>query len=524
MKTETYLLRFSFFVLMISLLSNAILLSQNKQVKTGQEFGLEKATNLGEPINTTACEYAPTISADGNTLIFESDREQSYEWRLYITHKTESGWSEPLRMDNVNSSGWDGGPFLTYDQNYLIISSDRDGGLGHNDIWISKRLGEKWTTPENMGAPINSSGYDAFASLSNDGKTLYFMRYAEDNAKCEKTHHYDLYFSQKKDGEWSEPQKLPFPINSEYCESHPIILADAKTLIFSSIRPGGLGGYDLYKSEKQDDGSWSDPENLGSFINTTKDDRLVSIPASGDIMYFTSGEDESDDDDLYSVPIPVEARATTVITVTGTVADTKIKKPLTAEITIFDVETAKDTTVIQSNEVDGKYIVILNKGKIYDVSVSSEGYTFRSTQFDLRELEDYQEYTHDILLEPLETGSKFILNNIFFDVDSDVLLDVSKFELSRVIKLMRENSSMIVEISGHTDSTASEAYNIDLSKRRAKRVVNYLIDNGINNKRLSAKGYGESQPIAANSTEEGRSKNRRVEFRIQYMEDSAEKK
>jgi outer membrane protein OmpA-like peptidoglycan-associated protein len=158
--------------------------------------------------------------------------------------------------------------------------------------------------------------------------------------------------------------------------------------------------------------------------------------------------------------------------------------------------------------------VILNQGKVYDVSVSAEGYTFLSTQFDLKQLETYQEYTKDIQLEPIKAGAKIVLNNIYFDVDSDVLMDVSKFELQRAIKLMKENPTMIVEISGHTDATASEEYNLDLSLRRSKSVVKYFVDNGVENGRLSAKGYGESQPIASNSTEEGRGKNRRVEFSI----------
>jgi hypothetical protein len=190
MKKQTSFCRFTWALILIATLTlSTALLPQEGQQKPAQEFGLAKATNLGKSINTSKGEYAPTISADGNTLIFESDREERYDWKLYITHKTATGWSAPLRLDEVNSDDWDGAPFLTYDQNYLILSSWRKGGLGDVDIWISERLGDSWTKPKNLGPPINTEGYDGFASLSSDGKTLYFMRKAAESAKCTKEFH-----------------------------------------------------------------------------------------------------------------------------------------------------------------------------------------------------------------------------------------------------------------------------------------------------------------------------------------------
>ncbi len=503
-----------YFLLIILLFIN--ILPQEKESKPNEEFGLEKAVNLGKSINTSSGEFAPTISADGNTLIFESDREQDYIWKLYVSNKTDTGWTLPKRLENVNSNSWDGAPFLTYDQNYLLISSDRKGGQGDVDIWISERLSDHWAKPINFGPQINTSDYDGFASLSSDGSVLYFMRSAESDGECMNDNHYDIYSSQKQNNKWEEPQKLPYPINTEYCEEYPVILADGKTLIFSSNRPGGFGNYDLYKSEINEDGSWGEPMNLGSFINTPLEDQLVSIPASGDIMYFSTGEENRSD--LFSVPIPTEVQPTKVITVAGTVRNAVNFEPLFAEISIVDIESDSSTTTIKSNQIDGKYIVILNAGRIYDVSVSAKDYTFLSTQFDLTSLEKYKEYQRDILLEPIKTGSKMILNNIYFEVDSYTLLDKSRYELNRVLKLMKENPSMVVEIDGHTDSTASEEYNFALSLKRATSVTDYLTKNGIENERLTAKGFGESQPIADNESEEGRQINRRVEFNILFVE------
>ena len=241
---------------------------------------------------------------------------------------------------------------------------------------------------------------------------------------------------------------------------------------------------------------------------------MVSIPASGDIMYFSSGEGNATD--LYSVLTDLQPEA--VITVSGTVMDATNKKPLSAKITIIDIELGRDTTIVKSNISDGKYMVILNKGKIYDVSVTADGYAFYSTRFDLKDLEAYQEIVRDILLEPIKTGTMLSLN-IYFNFDSDsLIINTSKYELDRVIKLMNDHPTMIVEIGGHTDNIGSDEYNLDLSIRRAKSVINYLIKHGVKKDRLSAKGYGEKQPILNNNTEEGRSKNRRVEFEILHVD------
>ncbi|MBN2091802.1 PD40 domain-containing protein, partial [candidate division KSB1 bacterium] len=476
------------------------------------EFGLEKAKPLGSPINSMAGEYAPTISADGQFMIFESDRDEKYNWKLYITHKTDSGWTHPVRLDSVNSNQWDGAPFLTYDQNYLYLSSERAGGAGDIDIWISQRLGESWTKPQNIGAPINTKGYDGFASLSSDGKVLYFKRDAPEKAKCSSKYHFDLYYSVLKDGKWQEPKKLRPPINSEYCEGSHIILPDSRTLIFSSDRPGGFGGHDLYKTEKKVDGSWSEPVNLGSFINTAKDESIVSVPASGDVMYFTSGDEYTPD--IYVVPIPIKHQYKPVITVTGTIRDAITNYPLIAQVTIIDAETGRDTTIVESNKTDGKYIVILNQGKLYDVSVKSKNHTFHSTQFDLRKPGNYSENKQDILLEPMKVGTKFNLNNLYFKFGSDSILTESRYELQRAIELIKENSMMVVEIAAHTDSIGSDRFNQKLSSRRAERIVQLMAKNGIDHRRLVAIGYGRKYPVATNTTEEGRKQNRRVEFKI----------
>lgn len=461
-------------------------------------------------------EFSPTISADDRMMIFQSDREKRHRFRLYYKQKIDGRWREPVFMEGLGAVEGDGGPFITYDQNYLVFSSLRKGGAGNLDLWISQRLGTTWGPPVNMGAPINSSGYDGFGTISPDGKTIFFVR------QCPEKKHggedsFGIFFSVKDDaGKWTEPKKMPAPVNGEYSDFGPVILADNLSLIFSSNRPGGLGKYDLYKTERLNDGQWTEPVNLGPGINTSGDDMLVSIPASGSVVYF--GRTDNEKDDIYrihSMPIPEKLQHTTVLIVRGTVRDKRDPSlTLAAGITITDTRSDEKPITIRSNEKDGAYIVILKKGTLYDVAAACPGYTFHSQRIDLTKLEKFKETEENILLEPLTVGTNLVLNNLFFKYKSYALLPASKYELQRVKKLMDENPTLRIEIGGHTDTIGPKRYNMKLSQQRAQSVVDYLAEQGVAKERLDAKGYGPDKPIGDNETEEGKEKNRRVEIMV----------
>jgi OmpA-OmpF porin, OOP family len=464
-------------------------------------------------------EYSPTISADGRTMIYQADIDEPKQYKIYAKQKVFDKWSRPVSLDSINSRYNDGGCFITYDQNYLIFTSDRKGGFGNCDLWVSQREGDRWSDPVNMGEPINSPGYEGFASLSPDGKTLYFVRECPEKTACKDK--LGIFYSEKVDGKWTVPKKMPAPINSDYCEFGPVVLADNISLIFSSTRPGGYGGYDLYKVERTEQGGWSKPVNLGSFVNTKGEDSLIAIPASGEIMYYTKpvSEHESSGKEgmrrIFSAPIPENLQQTKVVVVKGTVRDRRnTSKTLFAELSITDIRKDDRPTIVYSNKDDGKYIVILAKGKVCDFSVKSPGYLFFSKKIDLTGLQHYKEINEDILLEPIVVGANIVLNNMFFEFRSYKLLKESKYELNRIIRLMKENPTMKVEISGHTDNVGTDKANQKLSMQRAQSVVTYLVENGIARERLTAKGYGKSKPIASNNSDEGRQENRRVEIEV----------
>lgn len=492
-------------------ISSALIYTYCKGTTT-RELAVSQSKSL-KISKDTLIGYSPSISADGKTIIYETDINSECEYNIYLSYKTADGWSKPYYMKSINSESWDAGPCLTYDQNYLIITSARKGGQGKEDLWISRRSGRRWLKPVNMGRPINSPGYEGFASLSPDGNTLYLTQQSAKEKEIWGCGFY-LGYAEKKNGKWQKPKKMPAPVNSGNCEFGPRIMADGKTLIFSSDRVGGFGGYDLYRSTLQDDGSWSEPVNLGSRINSKAHETLASIPASGDTIYFSRRQDKYTSR-IFSAPIQAPDKESGVITVSGTVRNARNPdQTLSAEIKITDINRDDITIVIDNNAEDGTYMIILGQGKVYDISVWSEEFTFYSKVFNLKEENHFKNIHWDILLEPIKAGTKIILHNIYFEHDSHELLPASKYELQRVVDLMKLQSGIKVEISGHTDDTGSQDYNMKLSQKRAESVMNYLVSHGIKPDRLKAKGYGQTRRIDTSETEEGRSKNRRVEFEI----------
>lgn len=497
-------------------LSSFLVQAQISEVIKQEDTKMEA---LKYPVNTDEySEFSPTVSADGNTMIFQSDREGKSVWRLYITYQKGGVWSTPKPLEAVNNfvgpGEFLGGAFLSYDGNTLFFSSDRKGTMGGIDIWYTQKTGEKWTLPLNMGKGVNSGGYDGFPSLSADGKKLYFMRATKKekntptNQRC-----CEIYVADKKGNLYTNARALPAPINTG-CEGYPRIMSDNTTLVFSSFRNEGKGGYDLYESKLRS-GKWTKPVSL-EFINSTKDDELISVPASGDIIYLTNSSSKGKED-IYRVNLPKEFRPDRSLTLEGVIREETTNKIIPATIKVNNINTKEKVLEIKNNEVTGKYSVILQEGEKYDLSISSKKRTFHSEVIDLQNVKNVDVVKKDVKLKPLIKNTSFILNNIFFGFDSANVKKESELELERVIVLMNENPTMKVEISAHTDDKGSDVYNNRLSQARAEAVVNYLVSKGVVKERLTAKGYGKIQPSVPNDSDENRAKNRRVEFKVMQL-------
>lgn len=641
-------------------------------------------------------EYAPTISADGKTMIFQSNRLEGGGYKLFeATLQTDGSWSEPSELTKINNYGSAndliGGPTLSFDGNFMIFFASFDGGEGREDIYYSIRGVDGWGEPVNAGKPINTPGYEAFPSLSADGKTLYYVKERPvddiDNKVIRKslTLAYAIYASKRNiDGSWEEPQMLPLPVNL-YSSRAPRIMADNKTLIFSGIRSELKLDYDLYQTQQNILGNWSFPQSLG-YVNTPQSDQFSCISAAGDLMYFVYAGS-----DIYSVEIPENLRQFVNNVVSGKVINADGEQGIGATIVVTDALTTDELMTLRSNPADGHYALVLSAGRSYNIEFKSPGFSSFTKAYDLRKESEYKEINADITLFPsakltinvsdielfesieanvlfkeqgsseimselktspvdgrvvldmplnkkyevfisakhfkgasfpfdlsglvmyrnyerdielrpekvqvfinvadlknnskvksrilirnksrgevievsgneyvtlragdryeieatsdqgyaynstsldltnvdsdtevatadvsmslmkLEIDAKLELKEILFESNSVQLSDISFIELQRVITLMDENPLLKVEISAHTDDVGSAPYNLSLSDRRAQSVVDYLIDNQVSINRFNAKGYGESQALVPNDSEESRAKNRRVELKV----------
>lgn len=501
----------------LSLCFSVIEAQQNDSVKV-------EIKNTGKVINSTFSDGAPVISADGSVMMFTSRRpvsekeikkqKESME-HVYMSeyNKTTKKWSAPkLLPEDINVEGRNNSAIaLSNDGQKLLLYRDDENGNG--DIWESELNGTAWSEPVKLPDPINSKYQETSASLSPDGRTIYFVS----NRPGGKGGLDIWYCKQDSAGHWGMAINIGAPINTKQDEEGVFIHPDGKTLYFSSKGHGGLGGYDIFKSVYEN-GKWSEPVNLGAPINTKGDDVFFVMEANGETGYYASKMAGGIGDyDIYKISfIPVKKKNTgpKLTLIQGMVVDDETSQPIEASIITTDNEKNTELAKVKSNSSTGKFLISLPSGKNYGISANAPGYLFYSDNFNIPDTAAYKEVVLTIRLKKLQVGKQIVLHNIFYDFDKATLRSESLSEMERLVALMNENPSMKVEISSYTDNKGSQAYNLNLSQARAQSVVNYLINKGISKDRLVAKGYGMANPIASNDTDDGRQMNRRTEFKI----------
>ena len=508
--------------------------------------------NIGSVINGKYAEYGAIISADESVMMFTSRREgstgekkdeQTHEYfeDVYISYREGDHWGSPTNMGRpINSDSHDATVGLSPDGHKLLIYL---GDKGNGDIYECDLKGDEWSKPRNIGKNINTDYHESSADFAPDGKTLYFVSNKPEGGMGG----HDIYRSEwdSEKERWGKPTNLGPNINTKYDEEAVFIHPDGVTMYFSSMGHNTMGDYDVFVS-KFEGGMWQKPTNIGYPINSPERDAFFVVSASGKHGYFSSQkhDDGMGEKDIYLVtflgpekevilnnednllanvakPVKeiviepaVEVAQNKVTILKGVIRDIKTKEPVEARIDVIDNEASKIIASFSSNSKTGKYLVSLPAGKNYGIAVKSEGYLFHSENFLIPESAAYKEVTKDVDLKKIEVGSVIVLKNIFFDTDKATLRLESTVELENVYKILTDNPSIKVELSGHTDSQGSDTYNLDLSDRRAKAVVDYLVKKGIPAKRLVPKGYGEAKPVATNDTAEGRQMNRRTELKI----------
>ena len=489
---------------------------------------------LDTNVNSDFSEYNPLLSPDGKTLYFS--RKNHPENVGGISDK-EDIWYSELGADGKWSLAKNIGPQFNNNQPNFVntVSATPDGKavvllLGNKyldkgkmlaGVSISSNVGGKWSDPKALEIE-DDYNYNEKANyfLANTRKSLLMSVEREDTQGGR-----DLYVSfEKDDGRWTKPLNLGKTVNSVGEESAPFLASDDKTLYFSSNGFSGYGGVDVFMSKRLDETwtNWSPVENLGPDINTKLDDLFFNIPSMSEYAYYSRGV-TVDNSDIFRVKMPMFMTPDPIVIVKGKLVDSKTGEPIGAKIIYERLSDGKEVGSTYSDPVTGEYEIHLPGGQQYGVRAEAKDHISENQNLDLRNFtKDGVLVSKDITLDPIgvalvEENAKINLNNIFFDFDKSVLKGESFPELNRIVSLMKEKSTMQVELSGHTDPVGPEAYNLGLSERRAKAVSKYLTEKGIDSNRIKTTYFGETQLLDPSNTREANRKNRRVEFKILKM-------
>lgn len=524
------------------------LIAKSRIIQASCEFALEsidngtvfEPINIGPGINTADPEYFPTITVDGRTILFTRRIEDGRvegpikeQEDFYVSQLGDNNiWGKAVEMpSNVNTVLNEGAPTISADGRTLIFVgcpdiTGRDYGMGRTgrgscDLFITKKLGTRWTNPVNLPGNVNSYHWETQPSISSDGKTMYFIRGIRGRNN---TNDSDIYMSTlQEDGTWGEAVRLPDHINTPMAEESVLIHPDGRTLYFASRGHVGMGGSDLFVARMDEDGNWGKPVNLGYPINTKFDENSLMVSPEGEIAFFASNREGGYGDlDIYYFVMPEHLRPTRTLYFEGLVYDINTRQPIPGKFQLIDLKTGKEIILSEADPVTGEFMVSLPVNRDYALNVSYPGYSFFSQNFNMTNPEGLEAIHMDVPMVPINNDKPILLANVFFDLNKSTLRQESYVELNKLVEFLNQNPTIKIEIGGHTDSRGNN--NDVLSNDRAKSVYYFVVSKGIDPSRITYKGYGSSQPVYTDEyianlktekeKEAAHQANRRTEYKI----------
>ena len=471
--------------------------------------------NMGSSINSENQEYSPAFAIDEKTIYITkrmgnlSDNRPNED--LYFAELNDESWDKVKDIGPpINTIENEGAFSISSDGNYIFFTScSRNGGKGQCDIWLTSKKNNRWDEPKNLQSPINTKYWESQPSISSDGRMLYFS--------SDRPGGYggtDIWVSEFSNSGWSAPKNLGPTVNTSKDEQFPFIHSDNRTLYFSSNGHPGLGKSDLYLTRKDVKLNWETPINMGFPINSRGQDWNLVVARDGKTAYFSSDQLKGFGGlDIYTFQLPEKLQAEKVSYLRGYVRDAITKQALSANVELSPIN-GEPTTLTYAKPGTGMFLVPLKTNMKFALTIDKDGYLFYTEFYNMPAIQRDQPIELFIDLEKIELGNSVVLKNIFFDTDKSDIKDESKQELEKLIDFLSENNSIRIEISGHTDNVGDSKHNMVLSENRAKSVCDFLTNNGIEKSRLTYKGFGDTQPIKQNNTDENRAKNRRTEFKI----------
>ncbi len=476
--------------------------------------------NMGPLINTTADEYINFVDETESSLFvtrkelesIDAHGRKQFSENFYLSLKHNGDWPSPKALNLSWLGQYNAGSMsLSVDGRSMYFTGCYwPGGLGSCDLYLSQKLGESWQVPMNMRRPINTNDWESQAVLSSDASRLFFASRRTGGKGGS-----DIWMSKKlNNGNWSPPINLGDSINTPDNEMAPFLHADGKTLYFSSNGHGGLGGYDLFVSRQDGVGRWQGVVNVGHPLNTSSDEINMFLNLEGTKAWVSSNRYGGYGGfDIYEVETDERMKPGRVVFFKGLVMDTNDRKPLDARVLVSDLQMGMSVDSTRADPISGYFMLALHPSKHYAINITYPGYLFYSENLDFIS-DTASSVEKEFLLKPLEKGKSIVLNNIFFDFNSSELKVSSQVELKRLYLLLRDNPSLKIRISGHTDNIGTDAYNQKLSLERALALRDYLLERAIDSERIEVLGHGSEKPLNTNDTEGGRAVNRRIEISI----------
>jgi outer membrane protein OmpA-like peptidoglycan-associated protein/Tol biopolymer transport system component len=530
--------------------ANQQLVNKAYEIQANNDFAIQSLAsptnfnpvNIGPGINTADHEYFPTITVDGKTILFTRRiKDERVEGPIkeqedfFVSDLNERDmWGTAIAMPpNINTINNEGAPTIGPDGRSLVFVACPDAtgenygenrtGKGSCDLFYTKKIGSRWTDPSNIPGNVNSFHWETQPSLSADGKTLYFVRGIRGRNQTENS---DIYVTRlQANGSWSTPERLPDIINTPYQEESVLIHPDGKTLYFASRGHVGMGGSDLFVSRLDESGIWSKPVNLGYPINTMFDENSLMVSPDGEIAFFASDRKGGYGGlDIYYFNMPVEMRPTKTVYFEGIVYDVQTRLPLAGKFQLIDIKTGKEVVISEADKVTGEFLVTLPIDREYALNVTYPGYAFFSKNFNMTLAENQDAVHMDVPMMPISMEQTVLLANVFFDLGKATLRPESNIELDKLVDFLLKNPTLKIELGGHTDNRGDDKENLKLSNDRAKAVFDYAIAKGVDGKRLTFKGYGETKPVISDTEiaklgsdsekEAAHQSNRRTEYKI----------
>jgi outer membrane protein OmpA-like peptidoglycan-associated protein/tetratricopeptide (TPR) repeat protein len=467
-------------------------------------------------INTDDLEYLPSLSIDGTQMVFT--RRIDGQEDLFVSIRNKDTWGIPTPLESINTLDNEAAHTMSEDGNTIIFTAcnNKVTGYGSCDLYKSIKENNVWSKPANMGNKVNSSAWDSQPTMAKNGALIIFS-----SDRMGSIGGHDLWMIKKgRNGKWEEAVNLGDKINTTGHEESPFIHPDGKTLFFRSNGHIGMGASDIFYSKYDSKtATWSHAVNMGYPINTEGDEGSLFVDAKGENAYYATDKDTRNTGkanlDIYTFPLPMEVRPDPVSYIKVSITDAVNGNQLNANFSIIDLDNMD--TVIAGIASNGIVLSAISKDKNYALLIDKENYFMHSENFNTQSFYDASKpYEVSVRLKPITEipETPIVLNNLFFETGSAVLMDASQSEIDNLAKFLQINNLIKIKIVGHTDNVGSDSGNQLLSEQRAKAVQDALIKKGIIPDRLSYAGKGESMPIADNTIPEGRKANRRTEFMV----------